>query len=68
MIEYWYYTGDDRYNDMIVDGILFQTGQDNNFEPTNQTRTEVHSTPKYKIILVNENREMMIKHFGLSLL
>jgi mannan endo-1,6-alpha-mannosidase len=41
MVEYWYYTGDDRYNQMISDGILFQTGPDNNFEPTNQTRTEV---------------------------
>jgi Glycosyl hydrolase family 76 len=41
MIEYWYYTGDDRYNQMISDGIQFQTGPENNFEPANQTRTEV---------------------------
>jgi mannan endo-1,6-alpha-mannosidase len=40
MIEYWYYTGDDRYNPLISDGILFQTGPNNNFEPLNQTRTE----------------------------
>jgi len=40
MIEYWYYTGDDRYNDIVTKGILFQIGPDNNFEPTNQTRTE----------------------------
>ena len=49
MIEYWYYTGDDRYNQMISEGIQFQRGPENNFEPTNQTRTEVcrHSF-KYK--------------------
>jgi glycosyl hydrolase family 76 len=63
MIEYWYYTGDDRYNQWITDGILFQTGPDNNFEPVNQTRTEVciassvHEQP-------NCIRVTMIKHSG----
>ncbi|KAF2670502.1 mannan endo-1,6-alpha-mannosidase DCW1 [Microthyrium microscopicum] len=37
---YRYYTGDDQYNQMIADGIQFQVGPANNFEPINQTRTE----------------------------
>jgi hypothetical protein len=36
-----YYTGDNTYNDITKQAILFQTGPDNNFEPQNQTRTEV---------------------------
>ena len=33
-------TGDSTYNDVATQAILFQTGPDNDFEPTNQTRTE----------------------------
>jgi mannan endo-1,6-alpha-mannosidase len=41
MIEYWYYTGDDTYNDQISRGILNQQGPAHNFEPKNQSQTEV---------------------------
>jgi mannan endo-1,6-alpha-mannosidase len=43
MIEYWYYTGDDSYNDAISRGILNQQGPGHNFEPENQTKTEVRN-------------------------
>jgi hypothetical protein len=36
-----YYTGDDKYNDATKQALLFQVGPENNFEPQNQTRTEV---------------------------
>lgn len=44
MIEYWYYTGDDQYNKWITEGLQFQVGPNNDFEPINQTRTEVRYT------------------------
>lgn len=37
MIDYWYYTGDSTYNQEVIDGIMWQTGEDNDFEPANQT-------------------------------
>jgi hypothetical protein len=30
MVEYWYYTQDDTWNDMVRDGIEFQVGALNN--------------------------------------
>jgi hypothetical protein len=63
MIEYWYYTGDDRYNQWITDGILFQTGPDNNFEPVNQTRTEVCMGTSVRLPS-NQTRVTMTKPFG----
>lgn len=41
MIEYWYYTGDSTYNDVIIQGLLAQVGPDNDYMPPNQTKTEV---------------------------
>ena len=41
MIEYWFYTGDATYNDVVTAGILAQTGPYNDFMPPNQTKTEV---------------------------
>jgi mannan endo-1,6-alpha-mannosidase len=36
-----YYTGDNTYNDITKQAMLFQVGPNNNYEPENQTRTEV---------------------------
>ena len=41
MIEYWYYTGDTTYNNVITQGLLAQVGPDNDYMPPNQTKTEV---------------------------
>ena len=41
MIEYWFYTGDTSYNDVVMAGMLAQVGPDNDFMPPNQTKTEV---------------------------
>ena len=41
MIEYWYYTGDSTYNDVVTQGLLAQVGPDNDYMPPNQTKTEV---------------------------
>lgn len=43
LIEYWFYTGDDTYNDLVTQGLLAQVGIHNDFMPVNQTRTEVIS-------------------------
>lgn len=41
MVEYWFYTGDDTYNDVIMQGMVAQVGPENDFMPPNQTKTEV---------------------------
>jgi len=40
MINYWYYTGDTYYNDIVSEAILFQVGTGNDFLPANQTKDE----------------------------
>ncbi|RFU30346.1 hypothetical protein B7463_g5993, partial [Scytalidium lignicola] len=40
MVNYWYLTGDTTYNDVTTQALLFQVGDDNNYMPTNQTKTE----------------------------
>ncbi|KZL80856.1 glycosyl hydrolase family 76 [Colletotrichum incanum] len=40
MIDYWYYTGDDTWNDAITQGLLHQVGKYNDYMPDNQTLTE----------------------------
>ncbi|WQF82830.1 Putative glycoside hydrolase, family 76, six-hairpin glycosidase superfamily [Colletotrichum destructivum] len=40
MIDYWYYTGDDTWNDVVTQGLLHQVGKYNDYMPDNQTLTE----------------------------
>ncbi|KAK4177041.1 glycosyl hydrolase family 76-domain-containing protein [Triangularia setosa] len=40
LIDYWYYTGDNRWNALTSEGLLFQTGPNNDYMPPNQTVTE----------------------------
>lgn len=40
MIDYWYFTGDAQYNDIITQAMLWQVGPDDDFMPPNQTKTE----------------------------
>lgn len=37
LIDYWFLTGDSTYNDLIIAGIQFQTGTDDDFQPRNET-------------------------------
>ncbi|KAJ5502624.1 Six-hairpin glycosidase [Penicillium fimorum] len=37
MVEYWYYTGDDKWNDITTQALLHQVGDNNNYMPRNQT-------------------------------
>lgn len=39
LINYWQYTGDTSYNDVVSQALLFQRGADNNFNPANQSRS-----------------------------
>lgn len=40
MLDYWYYTGDDTYNDLLKTSLLYQVGEGWNYMPSNQTTTE----------------------------
>lgn len=37
MIDYWYYTGDDTYNEVVTQAMQFQTGNNDNYMPQNQS-------------------------------
>lgn len=37
LLDYWYYTGDESYNDVIYQAILHQVGDKKDFMPQNQT-------------------------------
>ncbi|KAI1915053.1 hypothetical protein LOZ58_006666 [Ophidiomyces ophidiicola] len=37
LIDYWHFTGDSQYNNMTMEAMLFQVGEDNNYMPRNQT-------------------------------
>lgn len=40
LIEYWAATGDEQYNKLITEALLFQTGPERNFMPANVTKEE----------------------------
>lgn len=40
LIDYWYYTGDTKWNTIIQQGMLFQVGPNHDYMPPNQTMTE----------------------------
>ncbi|KAK4695278.1 hypothetical protein P7C71_g2446, partial [Lecanoromycetidae sp. Uapishka_2] len=40
LIDYWYYTNDSTYNDVVTQGMLWQSGPDNDYMTPNQTKTE----------------------------
>ncbi|KAF3174321.1 hydrolase 76 protein [Orbilia oligospora] len=39
LIDYWYYTGDDQFNQIVINGMLHQVGTGNAFMPPNQTQS-----------------------------
>ena len=41
LINYWKLTGDDQYNDIITQALLFQIGEKDNYMPKNQTQSLV---------------------------
>ncbi|KAK4209881.1 mannan endo-1,6-alpha-mannosidase DCW1 [Rhypophila decipiens] len=40
MVDYWAYTGDTQWVNLTKEGLLFQTGPNNDYMPPNQTMTE----------------------------
>lgn len=40
LIDYWYYTGDTTYNDIVTQGMQFQASPTRNYMPANQTKSE----------------------------
>ena len=41
MIDYWVYTGDTTYNSVTYQAMVYQTGENKDYLPGNQTLTEV---------------------------
>ncbi|KAK2836940.1 hypothetical protein FQN49_006566 [Arthroderma sp. PD_2] len=39
LIDYWHYTGDDSYNEITLQAMVHQTGEDGYYEPNNQSRS-----------------------------
>lgn len=39
LVDYWHYTGDDQYNDITLQAMVHQAGDDRDFMPKNQTLT-----------------------------
>ncbi|KAI1458436.1 glycoside hydrolase family 76 protein [Annulohypoxylon moriforme] len=39
LVDYWFYTGDSTYNDVTMQALLHQAGEDSDYMPQNQTRT-----------------------------
>lgn len=39
LINYWQYTGDSSYNDVVSQALVFQRGADNDYNPANQSRS-----------------------------
>ena len=77
LIEYWYYTGDSTYNELVSEGMLFQVGPNKDFMPANQTKDEVGRLAILRVlqagisecitkILIHLNREMTTRISGLS--
>ena len=42
MIHYYARTDDDQYNQRVIDAMKFQAGEDDNYQPKNQTKTLVN--------------------------
>jgi mannan endo-1,6-alpha-mannosidase len=40
MLDYWFYTGDDQYNEVLKQALLAQVGENWDFVPINQSTTE----------------------------
>ncbi|ODQ65797.1 mannan endo-1,6-alpha-mannosidase [Nadsonia fulvescens var. elongata DSM 6958] len=40
MLNHWYYTGNDTYVPLIKEALIYQTGENFNYMPSNQTTTE----------------------------
>lgn len=41
MVDYWFLTGDASYNDVVANALQSQVGDNNNYQPVNQTADEV---------------------------
>jgi Glycosyl hydrolase family 76 len=64
LIDYWFYTGDSQFNDLVTTALLSQVGPDNDYMPPNQTKSEVSCRIIACITATNRSRETMIKYSG----
>ncbi|KAH8725482.1 carboxyl transferase domain-containing protein [Phaeosphaeriaceae sp. PMI808] len=40
LLDYWHYTGDDKYNDLVRQGLIHQFGEHLDLKPSNQSKNE----------------------------
>ena len=61
LIDYWYYTGDSTYNDVVTEGLLFQVGPQADYMPPNQTKTEGNDDQAFWALAVMSAAETKFK-------
>lgn len=47
LVDYWYFTGDTDYNEMVYESLLWQAGDNYDYIPENQTMTEGNDDQGY---------------------
>ena len=58
MIEYWYYTNDTSYNPTVTAAMLSQVGDNDDYMPTNQTKTEGNDDQGFWAMAAMSSAEM----------
>ncbi|KAF2722261.1 glycoside hydrolase family 76 protein [Polychaeton citri CBS 116435] len=58
IIDYWYFTGDDTYNDNVIEAMIHQASPTINFMPPNQTRSEGNDDQGFWGLAVMEAAEV----------
>ena len=47
LIDYYYFTGDSQYNEMVMRGMIHQVGENEDYLPRNQSSTSVRVTSPF---------------------
>lgn len=62
LVDYWYYTGDDQYVDVVRQALVFQVGDYDDYMPRNQTRTEGNDDQGFWALTVMSAAEYNFPH------
>lgn len=64
LLEYWHFTGDTTYNEELSIGLQWQSGDDGDYMPSNYSSYLVRITIASIWGKADQDREMMIRCFG----
>ncbi|KAJ4140069.1 hypothetical protein NW768_001421 [Fusarium equiseti] len=62
LVDYWAYTGDDQYVNLTKQALLFQVGDNDDYMPINQTRTEGNDDQGFWALTVMSAAEYNFPH------